>query len=232
MSRRYAFLVLLAVCMLALAAGCTSQPAAKPAVTAPTVTLAVPNSSIVQNTFGSFPQAPLNETEKSDILLLQEEEKFLTDLNAVLYAQHNDVPLFQSISNVSGIYQSVDNVILQRYGIPNPEKDLPGVFANQKVQLAYNNAVNTGSMSVKDALMVDATAEDMHIADLEAAISRTDNRDNIFIYRQELISSRNNLRALSQWITAYGGVYTPTYLSPAYYNSLISSPAEYVPAIS
>jgi len=231
MSRSIVFLVLLVVCVIAAAAGCTSQQAAKTTVTAPNVTIVVPNISIIQSTFAVLPQASLNDTERSDILLLQEEEKFLADVNAVLYTQHTDVPLFLSISNVSKMYQTADNAILQRYGIANPEKDLPGVFANQKVQLAYNNAVNTGSLSAKDALLVDATAEDMHIADLESAISRTDNRDNIFIYRQELISSRNNMRAISQWITAYGGVYTPTYLSPAYYNSLITTPAEYVPAI-
>ncbi|MFA4876901.1 MAG: DUF2202 domain-containing protein [Methanoregula sp.] len=230
MSRSLFIGILLVVCILVAAAGCTSQPpAGRTTAAAPPVTIAVPDTAIVQKTFVVFPEAPLNETEKSDILELQEEEKFIADLNAVLATQHTDIVLFQNIANISKIYQTADNVILLRYGIPNPEKDLAGVFASQKLQLAYNNAINTGSMSAKDALMVDAAAEELHIADLEAAIGRTDNRDTIFIYRQELITSRNNLRAISQAIAAYGSVYTPKYLSPAYYSSLINSPAEYVP---
>jgi len=64
----------------------------------------------------------------------------------------------------------------------------------------------------------------MHIADLTAAIGQTDNSDVQFIYRQQLASSRNNLRALNQWITAYSGTYTPTYITQSSYNEIINSP--------
>jgi hypothetical protein len=62
-----------------------------------------------------------------------------------------------------------------------------------------------------------------------AAVDRTDNNDLKFIYQQQLAFSRNNVRALAQWITAFGGTYTPTYITPDYYNALINSPAEPVP---
>ncbi|MFA4876900.1 MAG: DUF2202 domain-containing protein [Methanoregula sp.] len=234
MSRSLFIGILFVVCILVAAAGCTSQPASKtPVVTTtvvtPAVTVAVIAGGTTEATFNSLPQAPLNETEKADIIQLQEDQKCITDINAVLATQHPDVPVFQNLANASKIYQTADNIILTRYGIPNPESTIPGKFTSQKLQLAYNNAVNTGSMSVRDALYVDATAEEMHIADLNAALGRTDNTDLQFIYRQELAFSRNNLRSINQWITAYGSAYTPTYITVDYYNALTNSPVEQIP---
>jgi len=228
MSKSLAIGMLLVLGILIAAAGCTGQQAGTKAVVTPAVTVAVASAGSMQAGFQALPQAPLNASETADIVQLQEDQKAITDLNAVLAVQHPDVPVFQSIANASKVYQNADNVILTRYGIPNPEKNAAGVFASQKLQQMYNTGVNTGSMSVKDALLVSATAEDMHIADLEAAIGRTDNTDVQFIYQQELAFSRNNLRALSQWITAYGGVFTPTYISVDYYNSMMNTPVQQV----
>lgn len=221
--------ILFVVVVLIAAAGCTGSQGGK-TVVAPSVTITVPDGDATQKTFVSLPQAPLNESERADIIYLQEEEKLVHDLNNAFSAQHPDVPVFLSIANASKVYMTADNVILQRYTIPNPEKDAAGAFGNQKFQQMYTAGVNNGSMSSLGALTSSAMLEDMHIADLEAAIGRTDNADVIFIYRQELTASRNNLRALSQWIAAYGSTYSPTYISQDYYNNLISTPAEPVPA--
>ena len=220
--------ILFVVCMLAVAAGCIGQPVSKVVIT-PTVTIPVPNGNATQKTFIALVKAPLNDTEWADIIRLQEDQKYITDLNAVLSTQHPEIPVFKNITNASKVYQAADNVILQRYGIPTPEKDAAGVFSSQNLQLVIDNDINTGSNSIRDALLVSARAEDMHIADLEAAIGRTDNPDILFIDRQELVSSRNNLRTISQWITAYGGVYYPTYITVDYYKSLTNSPVEQVP---
>ena len=220
--------ILFVVCMLAVAAGCIGQPASKVVIT-PTVTIPVPNGNATQKTFIALSQAPLNDTEWADVIKLQEDQKYITDINAVLATQHPEIPVFQNITNASKVYQAADNVILQRYGIPSPEKDAAGAFSSQNLQLVIDNDVNTGSNSVRDALFVSARAEDMHIADLEAAIGRTDNTDILFMDRQELVSSRNNLRIISQWITAYKGVYYPTYIPVDYYKNLTNSPVEQVP---
>ncbi|MFA4849013.1 MAG: DUF2202 domain-containing protein [Methanoregula sp.] len=227
MSKLLSITLMFVVCMLAFTAGC-SQPAAKTVVT-PTVTIAVPDSGATQKAFNAIPQAPLNASETADILYLQEAEKFDRDLNNALYGMHNDLPVFLHIANAAQVYMVADNVILQRYGIPNPEKDAVGSFTNPVLQQMYNTDINSGLSSAIDALKYSTTFEDMHIADLQAAIGRTDNNDLQFIYRQELASSRNNLRALNQWITAYGGTYTPTYITKSYYNEIISTPAEQVP---
>lgn len=220
--------ILFVVCLFVIAAGCTSQQAGKTVVT-PTVTIAIPDGNATQKTYLSLEKAPLNDTETADIIYLQEAEKLEFDLNTALAAQHPDVPVFLNIANASKIYMTADNVILDRYGIANPENKDPGVFTNQKLQQMYTTGVNNGLISVTQALSTSATFEDMHIADLESAITRTDNKDVAFIYRQELAASRNNLRALVQWITAYGGTYTPTYISQDYYNQIISTPMEQIP---
>ncbi|MDD1702071.1 MAG: DUF2202 domain-containing protein [Methanoregula sp.] len=220
--------ILVVVCLFIVVAGCTSQQAGK-TVVAPTVTLASPDGNVTQATFFSLEKAPLNDTETADILFLQEEEKLEYDLNSALAAQHLAVPVFLSIANVSGTFMVADNVILDRYGIADPESKDPGVFTSQKLQQIYTTGVNNGLASVSQALSSSAAVEDMHIADLESAMKRTDNNDLIFIYEQECAASRNNLRALSQWIAAYGGTYSPTYISQDYYNQIISTPVEQLP---
>jgi len=228
MSRSLVIGILFVVGLLVVAAGCTSQQATKTVVT-PTVTIALPDSNATQKTYLSLEKAPLNDTETADIIYLQEAGKLEYDLNTALATQHPDTTVFRNIANASKIYMTADNVILTRYGITNPEHNEPGVFTNQKLQKVYTTGVNNGLISVTQALITSATFEDMHIADLEAAIKRTDNNDLIFIYQQELAASRNNIRALSQWITAYGGTYTPTYISQDYYNQIISTPLEQIP---
>jgi hypothetical protein len=223
--------ILLTLCLI-LTAGCVSQPPKQTtqALVTPSVTVAVPDVNATQQTFLAIPQAPLNDTERQDILYLQESEKLEHDLYAKFAQQFSSVPVFANLEQASGAYTKADDVILQRYGITSPEQAALGKFMNQKLQNLYTTWANDGSMSAISALKAAATSEDMHIADLNAAIGRTDNNDVIFIYRQELAFSRNNLRALSQWITSFGATYTPTYITPAYYNSLINSPTEPIPS--
>lgn len=220
--------ILIVVCVLA-AAGCTGIKSSSSVVT-PAVTIVPADASAAENTFRAIPQAPLNASETSDILYLQEAEKLSYDLNGKLYSMHSDVPVFLHIANASKVFVVADNVILNRYNIPNPENAVAGSFSNTALQNMYTNGVNSGYSSVGDALKSSAAVEDMHIADLSGAMGRTDNADLLFMYRQELVTSRNNLRALSQWISAYGQIYTPQYITPASYAEIIGSPMESLPA--
>ncbi len=237
--------VILALCVLLAAAGCVSQTnsppvqatatptATIPPVVTPTpaVTISMPDANATQTTFLSIAPASLSDAEKQDVTYLQESEKLERDLYAKFAQQYTSVPVFRNLAQIAGIYMTADNVILQRYNITNPELNDPGKFTNKKLQNLYNTFVDAGSTSLASALNAAATSEDMHIADLESALLRTDNADVKFIYRQELAFSRNSLRALSQTITAFGGTYSPTYLTKEYYNALIGSPVEPVPLI-
>jgi hypothetical protein len=122
-----------------------------------------------------------------------------------------------------------DDVILVRYNIPDPENQKAGVFTNQGLQQMYNNDLNTGLSSATDALKMSAQFTDMNIADLSAAIGRTDNKDLIYIYNQQLAVARNDMRSLSQALAGYGVVYSPQYITPASYAQIIASPMETIP---
>lgn len=218
--------ILVLGCILA-AAGCTGQKSTT--IGTPTVTIAVADGPATEKAFSTLPQAPLNASETTDIVYLQESEKLSHDLNVKLFSVHNDVPIFMHIANVSEVLQTADNVILVRYNIQNPENPVPGVFTNAALQNMYTSGVNAGLSSVTDALKSSANVEELHIADLTAAMQRTDNPDVQYVYRQEMAASRNNLRALSQWINGYGQTYLPRYITPASYAAIINAPMESLP---
>ena len=220
--------ILILVCVFAAAAGCTTTPQTTTIVT-PATTVAAADTTDMETTFLAIPQAPLNASETEDVLFLQEAEKLSHDLNVRLYGLHNDQPVFLQIANSSQILVMADNVILTRYGLANPENAAPGVFTNPALQNMYTNGVNAGLSSSADALKSSAAVEDMHIADLSNAMVRTDNIDLLYMYRQELACSRNNLRSLSERISAFGQTYTPRYITPASYAEIIGAPMEQLP---
>jgi len=223
MSKSFVIGILLLVCIFAAAAGCTSQPSANTVVT-PAATSAASDA-----TFNALPKADLNATETADIQLLQEEAKFAYDLNSALYGMHTDLPILLNISNAAKVSMKADDVILVRYNIPDPESQKAGVFTNPSLQQMYNNDLNTGLSSASDALKMSAQFTDMNIADLTAAIGRTDNQDLVYIYKQQLALARNDLRSLSQSLAGYGVVYVPQYITPASYAAIIGSPMETIP---
>ncbi|WP_300219197.1 DUF2202 domain-containing protein [Methanoregula sp.] len=219
--------ILLLVCILVAAAGCTGQQG--PAPVTPAAPVATPSPSATDMAFNALPKGELNATETADILLLQEEAKFAYDLNAALYGMHTTLPLLQDISNAAKVSMKVDDVILFRYDIPNPEKQKAGIFTNPLLQQMYNNDLNTGLSSAADALRVSAQFTEMNIADLSAAIGRTDNQDLTYIYNHQMAVASNNLRQLSQAMSGYGVVYTPNYITAESYARIIASPMERIP---
>lgn len=228
MSQSFLIGTLLLVCILVAAAGCTGQQGTAPAT--PAAPVATPAASASDSAFNGLPKADLNATETADILLLQEEAKFAYDLNSALYGMHTTLPLLLNISDAAKISMKVDDVILVRYNIPDPESQKAGVFTNQALQQIYNNDLNTGLSSAADALKMSAQAADMNAADLTAAIGRTDNKDLIYIYNQQLAIARNDLRQLSSALSGYGVVYMPQYITPESYALIIASPMETIPA--
>ena len=124
-------------------------------------------------------------------------------------------------------YVKADDVILARYNLTNPENAQAGVFTNPRLQTMYTTAIDEGSISLSNALQASAMSEDMHIADLGAAIGRTDNQDLQYIYEKELDQSENDLRLIVAQIQGFGGNYTPVYLTPVSYSAIISNPGGY-----
>lgn len=213
------------ICAMLVLTGCTSEKP-KESIPAPATAVVTPLPTTPAQSFESIPPSPISASEREDIIYLQEAEKCDHDLNFALANQRPTVPLFRSIADTTQVAMVTDNVILERYNISNPESQAEGKFTSQKLQRMYDTGVSSGSMSVTSALNSSAGYEDLHIADLVAAIGRTDNEDLKFIYQQELIISRNNLRDLVKTMAPYGSAYSPRYLSPEYYEEIISTPVE------
>jgi hypothetical protein len=226
---RFSFIgILLLVCILAATAGCTGQQSTAATAT-PAAPVATPAASASDSAFNAMPKADLNATETADIVLLQEEAKFAYDLNQAFYGMHSDLPILLNLSASARKSMLADDVILVRYNIPDPESQKAGVFTDSSLQQMYNNDLNAGLSSVADALKTDSQFTEMNIADLSAAIGRTDNQDLIYIYNQQLALARNNLRELSQSMAGFGVAYTPRYITPESYAQIIGSPMEQIP---
>ncbi|MEN6611781.1 MAG: DUF2202 domain-containing protein [Methanoregulaceae archaeon] len=231
-------LVMLIFCILGTA-GCTSQQVIENQTTVPTqadrgtdagtVNTTSVNTTSVNAAFLSIPASPLNASELNDVIYLQEAEKAERDLFQTFSTRYNSITIFSSMATNAAAFMKADDIILSRYNISNPEEAQVGVFANQKLQHMYDAATNEGSFTLENALQASAMSEDMHIADLSGAISRTDNQDLAYMYGKELSLSRNDLRLIVGQIQGFGGNYTPVYITADSYNAIISSPIESLP---
>ncbi len=66
--------------------------------------------------------------------------------------------------------------LAEKYGI-KITLGKPGVFANEHIQELYNQLIDKGSRSLKDALEVGTTIEEVDIIDLKDRISKVDHDD-------------------------------------------------------
>ncbi|WP_024788258.1 MULTISPECIES: DUF2202 domain-containing protein [unclassified Lebetimonas] len=182
----------------------------------------------IENYVLSLPKESLSKVEINDLLHMREEEKLARDVYLTLYKKWK-LPVFKNISKSENWHMHMIKLLLDKYGLNDPvEKtgDRVGVFESKKLQKLYNELVEKGSMSLKDALMVGATIEDLDIKDLEEAIKRSNNKDINLVYQNLEKGSRNHMRAFVGVLRRYGGDYTPQFISMSEFNQIISSKHE------
>jgi hypothetical protein len=182
----------------------------------------------VENYVLSLPKESLSKAEIKDLLHMREEEKLARDVYLTLYKKWK-LPVFKNISKSENWHMHMVKLLLDKYGLNDPvekTEDRVGVFENQKLQSLYNELVEKGSISLKDALIVGATIEDLDIKDLEEAIKRSNNKDIDLVYQNLEKGSRNHMRAFVGILRRYGWDYTPQFISKSYFNQIISSKHE------
>jgi|GEM_PF-719649 len=179
--------------------------------------------------FQALPSGTLSDAEIADINYLQEAEKMQLDLYGALASQYSNAPVFAALQQNEQAFYTADDVVLQKYGLANPAQGTPGVYSDTQLQNLYNRLNSQGGL-LTDSYAVAAQSEEIHIADISAALSRTNNSDLQYLYTQDLAISRNNLRSIIAALTAAGGAYAPQYLSTDAFNAIIGSPMETVPA--
>ena len=186
-------------------------------------TTAVDNS-VLATQLATMPTSDLNDAERDALLFMREEEKLAYDVYMVL-ADTWGTPVFSNIASAELTHTDAVKVLLDRYGIADPTTTgEPGVFTNTELQNLYDQLVAQGTRSLVDALTVGATIEDVDIADLRQRA--TDNSDIQLVYDNLEKGSRNHLRAFVRQLGNNGATYTPTYISQADFDAIVSSPTE------
>ncbi len=173
-----------------------------------------------------FKTQSISSEEKEDLLFMREEEKLARDVYITLYKKWGE-RVFDNISRSESRHALAIKSLLDKYQIKDPvTNDSVGVFQNSELQKLYNDLTTKGVLSLKDALVVGATVEDVDIRDLHNAIARTDNDDIKFVYENLMRGSRNHMRSFYSSLKRVGGDYKAQYISQDELEQIINSDIE------
>jgi len=163
----------------------------------------------------STPKEALDANEAAGLAYLREEEKLAHDVYAKLYTKWG-LRLLGNISQSEERHFDAIKLLLDRYELPDPAaNNQAGVYRNKGFQTLYSDLIKQGESSLKDAVRVGATIEDLDIRDLEEAVAATDNEDLKLVYGNLLRASENHIRTFVRKLEASGENYSAQYVSSA-----------------
>jgi hypothetical protein len=163
----------------------------------------------------------LSKAEADGLIFMREEEKLARDVYTNLSKKWRSRP-FGNIAQSEQSHMDAVLALLKKYGVKvTSEKLGPGKFENTDLQKLFDQLVERGQKSRKDALEVGALVEETDIADLLKRRNGTEKADILATYNQLLFASGNHIRAFSRNLKGAGAVYKPTVLSPSQYNKII-----------
>lgn len=190
-----------------------------------TATETITITSTITETLASV-SGELSAIEVEAIKYMVEEEKLAYDVYTRLAEMYPDVPVFANIAKSEATHVSAVLALADKYGIEVTLRE-PGVFDNEHIQELYNQLIEKGSQSLKDALEVGATIEEVDIVDLKDWVSKVSHDDIKQVFECLMMGSRNHLRAFTGTLkNLYGVEYTPQYISEEEYQQIISTPME------
>jgi len=185
------------------------------------------NIGSLSSQLNTLPLGDLSSAEAESIVFMREEEKLARDVYSALYNVYG-TNIFTNIAASEQTHTDAVSVLISRYNLTDPmATDVVGVFKNSELQFIYDVLLDSGSVSLLEALYVGARVEELDIYDLERLKDFViDNDDIMLIYNNLLKGSRNHLRSFDKQIKNNGGVYTPIYISQEQYDDTINSPIE------
>lgn len=140
----------------------------------------------------------LSSQEKDGLIYMRLEEKLARDVYFTLgktYAQK----LFVNIPESEQRHMDAVKALLDKYDIADPiTNDEIGSFTNTDFKKLYDELVQKGQSSFKDAMLVGKEIEEMDIKDLDERIEQTDNPDIKAVYENLKRGSENHLRAFTK----------------------------------
>ena len=139
----------------------------------------------------------LTQKQQEDLQFMYEEEKLARDVYITLGNIWN-TRVFSNIQNSEQRHMNSVKYLLNKYNVEVPVlSDDIGVFVNEEIQALYNELVEKGKESLKDALEVGVIIEETDIADLEEKkVGATADIQRVF--DNLLKGSYNHLRAFNR----------------------------------
>jgi hypothetical protein len=168
----------------------------------------------------------ISDEERDDLMMMREEEKVARDVYLRLYDRWG-LPPFANISGSEQVHMDGMLALLEHYGLPDPAEGMDvGQFRNPAMQALYDRLTQQGLKSERDAVQVGLLIEELDIADLRAATSRTDKPEILAVYANLERGSRNHLRAFHRWMQRLNLHYVPVHLSRHDFESIATSAHE------
>lgn len=164
----------------------------------------------------------LSSDDKEGLVLMREEEKLARDVYSSLYARWNQ-PVFSRIMESEERHGEMVKSLLIRFGVEDPYISGEGQFSSSELQTLYARWVDKGQKSLKDAFEVGAMIEDLDISDLDRLSTSTQNADIKEVYALLNEGSQNHLRAFAKQLDRMGIEYTPQYISPERWETILSA---------
>ena len=167
----------------------------------------------------------LSQAEIDSLRYMREEEKLAHDIYIHLYNRWK-TPVFLNIANAEKIHTQAVANLLHHYQVTDSIPNETGKFNHPELQKLYDQLTQQGEKSLMEALKVGMLIEDLDIADLQKAQQSVIQNDIKMIYQFLEKGSRNHLRSFYRNLRQAGGDYQPQYITPTYFNQIISSRME------
>ena len=179
------------------------------------------NGGDVSTACVAMPVQEVDNNEIEALIWVREEEKLARDVYLTLYQKWNS-NVFTNIANSEEQHTEAIRQFLDKYGITDPvQNNEVGVFTNPDLRKLFEDLTAKGETSLLDAFIVGATIEDLDIADLNEAISETDNDDIKCVYSNLKKGSENHMRSFFRQIEMSGGTYEAQFISQEELNEIL-----------
>lgn len=171
-------------------------------------------------------EVSLTVEEEAMLIYMREEEKLAHDIYQEMFALY-PLNIFEKIIVSETNHLDKVKVLLDCFELDDPASDLPGVFQNGELQDLYNELLSMGELSLKYALTVGATIEDLDIHDLDGFLAQTENDLIIEVFQYLECGSRNHLRSFASSLEKREVTYEPQYIDNELYLTIINSQHEF-----
>lgn len=183
--------------------------------------------NVLADRFDGLPVEQLSDAERAAVLHIREEEKLARDVYTTL-GETWQLPVFDHIAAAEQRHMDHVALLVTRYELDDPVADeAVGVFSDPELGALYTRLVADGQTSLEHALRVGATIEDLDLADVQAMLDSSDNRDIHLVAHNLAKGSRNHLRAFTVALDRQGfEPYTAQHLSQQQVDTILAAEHE------